>query len=115
MPVLDPARLVRCGAQSGLPVSFIFRIVTVKEDHLALALEGEDMRRDPVEEPPVVADDHVAAREVIEPLFKRPHGVHVDVLTRHKIDGLMHTMQKHYNNTGAHFKQAKKPYLRDSC
>ncbi len=40
------------------------------------------MGGDAVEEPAVVADDHGAAGKVLQGLFKRPHGVHVQVVGR---------------------------------
>src|SRR6185312_4418801 len=38
---------------------------------LVVALVGEDVRRDPVEEPPVVTDDHRAARELEQRVLER--------------------------------------------
>ncbi len=45
---------------------------------MAVALEGEDMRRDAVEEPAVVADDDGAARVILERFLERPQRVDVD-------------------------------------
>ena len=61
--VPDPVRLVRRGAQFLVPERLVVADVPLEEPDLAVALEGEDVGRDPVEEPAVVADDHGAARE----------------------------------------------------
>jgi len=82
MPVFDPVRLVRGGAETRLPVPFVLGIVAVEPDHPALSLEGEDMGGDPVEKPAVMADDDGAAGKVLDRLFERPHGVHIQVVGR---------------------------------
>ena len=51
-------------------------------DDLAVALEGEHVRGDAVEEPAVVADDHDAAGEVQQRFFERPQRVDVEVVGR---------------------------------
>jgi diguanylate cyclase (GGDEF)-like protein len=60
----------------------VLRVVPVEEDHPAVALEGQDVRGDAVQEPAVVADDHGAAGEVLQGLFQGAHGVHVQVVGR---------------------------------
>ena len=59
--VLDPVRLVRVDAQAPLPVGLVLLVVALEPDRLAVALEGEDVGGDAVEEPAVVADDDGAA------------------------------------------------------
>ena len=49
---------------------------------MAVAFEGQDMRRDPVEEPAVVADDDGAAGEIVERLFQRAKRVDVEIVCR---------------------------------
>jgi hypothetical protein len=50
---------------------------------LAVALEGEDVGGDAVEEPAVVADDHGAAGEFLEQrVLERAQGVDVEVVGR---------------------------------
>src|SRR5690606_20643232 len=46
------------------------------------ALVGEDVRRDPVEEPPVVRDDHGAARELEERVLERLERLDIEVVRR---------------------------------
>src|SRR6476620_191910 len=44
------------------------------------ALVGEDVRRDPVEEPPVVGDDDRTARELEQGVLERAEGLDVEVV-----------------------------------
>src|SRR3954464_4649275 len=44
------------------------------------ALVGEDVRRDPVEKPPVVGDDHGAAGELEQGVLERAEGLDVEVV-----------------------------------
>src|SRR5437763_11914906 len=69
--VLDPVRLECLGA-AGLahPVG-VLAPRAFEPRRLAVALEGEDVRRNPVEEPAVVGDDHRAAGEVEQRLLER--------------------------------------------
>src|SRR5574338_1428961 len=57
LPVLDPVRLVGFGAEAALAVGFVVLVVTLEPHDLTVAFEGEHVRRDAIEEPPVVADD----------------------------------------------------------
>ena len=54
---------VGLGAEPLLPVGLVVGVAPLGPDRLALVLEGEDVGRDAVEEPPVVADHDDAARE----------------------------------------------------
>ncbi len=47
---------------------------------MAVALEGEDMGRDAVEEPAIMADDHGAARVILQRLFQRAQGIDVEIV-----------------------------------
>ena len=40
------------------------------------------MGRDAVEEPAIVADDHRAAREILEPFFERPERIDIEIVGR---------------------------------
>src|SRR6266496_1283123 len=59
-PVADAVRPVRLGAQLLVPERLVFGIVPVEPADLGVALEGEHVRGDAVEEPTVVADDDSA-------------------------------------------------------
>src|SRR5579864_5663073 len=63
-PVPDPVRTVRLGAELPVAELLVLGEVPVEPAHFRVALEGEHVRRDPVEEPPIVADDDRAAGEV---------------------------------------------------
>jgi len=56
-------RLIRVCAESALLVFLVLLEVAGEPFHVAVALEREDVRRDAVEEPAIVADDDDAARE----------------------------------------------------
>jgi hypothetical protein len=76
-------RLVGVGADAALQVDRLVVLVVALEPHdLAVALEGEDVRRDAVEEPAIVADDDGAAREVEQGLLERAQRVDVEVVGR---------------------------------
>src|SRR5690606_38411588 len=51
LPVLHPVRLVRLGAEPLLPVGLVLLVVALEPDDAAVALEGEDVGGDAVEEP----------------------------------------------------------------
>jgi hypothetical protein len=49
---------------------------------VAVALEGQRVRRDAVEEPAIVADDHGAAGEIGQRVFQRAQRVDVEIVGR---------------------------------
>ena len=49
---------------------------------MRLAFEGEDMGAKPVEEETVVGNDHRAAREILERVFKRAQRLDVEIVGR---------------------------------
>jgi hypothetical protein len=61
--VADTVRLIRGHTELAVAVFLVFGEVALEPADDAVAFEREDVRRDPVEEPPVVADHHRAARE----------------------------------------------------
>ena len=79
--------LMRCGssasgaARLAHPVG-VLAPVALEPRHLAVALEGEDVRRDAVEEPAVVGDDDGAAGEVEQRVLERAQRVDVEVVGR---------------------------------
>ena len=75
-------RLIGLGAEAALPIGFVVLVVAFEPHRLAVALEGEDVRRDAIEEPAIVADHHGAAGEVEERLFERAQRVDVEVVGR---------------------------------
>lgn len=69
-------------AESSCLVDFIFRVTSLEEEDLAIALEGKDVGTDAVEEPTVVTDDHGTTGESFETFLQGTEGVHVDVVGR---------------------------------
>src|SRR3990170_7903393 len=82
MPVLDAVGLICGGAETGLSVCLIFRVVSLKPDYPALTLKRKHMGGDTVEEPAVMADDYGTACKILQRLFKCTHGVYVQVIGR---------------------------------
>src|SRR6266545_5347250 len=82
LPVLDPMRRIRFGAEAAAPVCFVVLVVALEPDDAAVAFEGEHVRGDAIEKPAVVADHHGAAGIVEERLFERAQRVDVEVVGR---------------------------------
>src|ERR1700730_7191143 len=78
--VTDAVRLLRLGAKTPLAVGLVGLVVALEPDHPRVALEGEDVGGDAVEEPAVVADHHCAAGEGQQGLLDRAQGVDVEVV-----------------------------------
>src|SRR5262249_2628162 len=55
-------------------------VVALAPNGLAVPLEGEDVRGDPIEEPAVVTNDDDAAAEAQEGVFQGAERVHVEVV-----------------------------------
>src|SRR5687768_17305286 len=66
-------------AEALLLVGLVLLVVAVEEHRVRVALEGEDMGRDAVEEPAVVRDDQHAAGEFEQRLLERAQGLDVEV------------------------------------
>src|SRR5882672_5928068 len=79
---LVPNAVRRIGrrAQPLVPVGLVVFIVALEPDHPAVALEGQHVGGDPIEEPPVVGDHHRAAREGQQRVLEGAEGVHVEVV-----------------------------------
>ena len=78
---------MRCGSSaSGPRVSVdpvgVLAPGALEPGHLRVALEGEDVRRDAVEEPAIVGDHDGAAGEVEQRLLERAQRVDVEVVRR---------------------------------
>ena len=75
-------RLVGLVAQAALAVRLVVLVVALEPFDVAVALEGQDVGRDAVQEPAIVADDHGAAGEAVQRLFQCPQGIDVQVVGR---------------------------------
>ena len=78
----DPLGAVGLGAEQRPAVLLVGLEVALEPRDLAVALEGEDVGGDAVEEPAIVGDDHGAAGEGEEGLLERAQGVDVEVVGR---------------------------------
>src|SRR5579884_3115230 len=81
-PIPDPMRAFGLFAEPFLPVGFVLAVVAFEPDDAAVALEGQDVGGDTVQEPAVVAAHDGAAAEGFEPFFQRAQGVHVEIVRR---------------------------------
>src|SRR4029077_13657069 len=70
------------GAAARPAVGLVVRVVALEPDHLAIALEGQHVRGDAVEEPAIVADDDAATREREQRVLERAQRVDVEVVRR---------------------------------
>ena len=75
-------RLVGVVAEAAFAVFFILAVVAIKILDVAIALESEDVRRDAVEEPPIVADHDRAPREAEQRFLQRAQCVDVEIVRR---------------------------------
>src|SRR5215212_8226426 len=80
--VLDAVRLIGFGAKAALPVGFVILVIAFEPDGAAVAFEREDMRRDAIEEPAIVADHDRAAGVIEQRFFERAQRVDVEVVGR---------------------------------
>src|SRR6185312_10943835 len=80
--VFEAMRLVGLRAEPALAVGLVIRVIALEPHHLAVALEGENMRRDAVEEPAVMGDDDRAAGEFQQRLFERAQRVDIQIVGR---------------------------------
>ncbi len=80
--VLEPVRNDAVEAQSPLLVFLVVGEIALEPLDVAVALEGEDVGRDAVEKPAVVADDHGAAGEILKRLLQCTERVDVEVVGR---------------------------------
>ena len=74
--------LVGIGAEAAFLIGFVVLKIALEPDHLAIALEGEHVGGDAIEEPAIMADDHGAAGEIEERVFKGAKRIHVKVIGR---------------------------------
>src|SRR5439155_25867454 len=65
-----------------MAIRLVVREVALEPLDVAVALERQDVRRDAVEEPAIVADDDRAARELQQAVFERAQRVDVEVVRR---------------------------------
>jgi hypothetical protein len=69
--VLDALRQDRVGAETAHLVLLVIGEIALEPFDVAVALEGEDVGGDAVQEPAVVTDQHGAAGEILQRLLER--------------------------------------------
>ena len=79
-PPLLASNYVR--AEPPLAIGLVVLVVAFEPDDLAVALEGQHVRGDAIEEPAIVADDDGAAGEVEQRLLERAQRVDVEIVGR---------------------------------
>src|SRR5262249_49880828 len=77
-----PFRPLLLVAETLLPILFVELVVAVEEGDLPVTFERQHVRRDAVEEPAIVADDHDATREAEERALERLQSLDVEVVRR---------------------------------
>ena len=82
LPVLDSMRLIRIRSQTLLALRFICLVISFAPDRFAIPFERQNVRRDPVQEPAIVADDDRAAAEVQERIFQGPQCIDIQIIRR---------------------------------
>src|SRR4051794_15414052 len=82
LAVRGPVRPCRLGAEPLDLVLLVVLEIALEPEPLRLALVGEDVRRHPVEEPPVVADHDRAAGELEQRALQAGERLHVEVVGR---------------------------------
>src|ERR671924_2036036 len=82
LSILNPMRSLGGGAEPHLSIGFVFRIVAVKPNNLAVAFEGENMGCDPIQKPAIVRDHNRTTSEALQRFFKRAQRVHNQVIRR---------------------------------
>src|SRR5436190_3660661 len=81
-PEAQALRLGALFAQALLLVGLVLLVVAVEESPLRVAFGGEDVGRDAVEEPAVVADHHDRSRELEQRILERAQRLDVEVVRR---------------------------------
>lgn len=69
-------------AEAFFPVGFVFAVIAVEPDNGTVALEGQDVCDDTVEEPSIVAAHHAAPAEALQSFFQCAQRIDVQVIGR---------------------------------
>ena len=78
---MHPVRLGFLAAAAHV-VRMVVAEIALMKDHFRIAFEGEDVRRDAIQKPAVVGDDHGAAREGEQCLFQGAQRLDIQVVGR---------------------------------
>lgn len=77
---MNAVGLIRFLAEPAMPVRFIIGIVAFEPHHLAVALEGQNMRGHSVQEPTIVRDHHRAAGEIQQRLLQGSERLDIEIV-----------------------------------
>jgi hypothetical protein len=80
LSVLDPVRLIGLFTDAFSPLGFIRLVVPFAPHRLAVPLERQDVGRNAIQKPAIVADDHGATTKVQETVLQRSQGIDVQVV-----------------------------------
>src|SRR5210317_1009267 len=80
--ITNPVRLIGILAESSFAIFFVFRVIAFVPDHLGIAFESEDMGRNAIEKPAIMADHHGAAAKVFESFLEGTQGVDIEIVGR---------------------------------
>ena len=81
LSVLNPVWGFRVGPQSSPSVCLILLVITLEPNDFAITLESQDVSRDSIEEPAIVADNDRATREIKESLLKSSESIHIEIVS----------------------------------
>ena len=76
----ESVRTVGFGTQALFAVDFVHLVVAFEPVGLAVAFKRQDVGRDSVKEPAVVADDHCTPAEVLQTFFQRTQRVDIKIV-----------------------------------
>src|SRR5207245_915547 len=82
LSIANPVRTIRFLAEPLPPVGLVLAVIAFEPHDLAVPFKRQDMGRDAVQEPAVVAARHTATAEPLEPFLQGPQGIHVQVVGR---------------------------------
>ena len=68
------------GAETPASVLFVFAVVAGEPDHLAVALKGQNVGGDPVQEPAIMGDDQRRTGKGIQRVFQRAQRVDIQIV-----------------------------------
>ena len=73
-------RVCCVGTQSSLAILFIVRVIPGEPDNLTIAFEGENMRRNSIQEPAIVRDHDGGTRKFKQRFFERPQRLDIEII-----------------------------------
>ena len=66
--------------ESCFSINFVVGIVPLKPNNFTITLERENMRRDSIEKPPIVRDDHCTPREIKKRILKSTKRIDIEII-----------------------------------